>query len=216
MKLTILGSGTDASQIPGIPNRFPPGFLVEWDEEKLLFECSEGIRFRLEKIGIDYASIRHLAISHSHPDHYALPQFYQSIHNKGLWGGEHFSDHELKVYGPKDLVEGFPGLWQKYHPDLSDMLPRPWLKFVAMPAQDEINIARAKLKAFEVYHGYGKVGAVAYRLETPEGIFVYSGDTGECEGIRDAANNADIFVCECSANIGDNQNPKGYGHLNPF
>jgi ribonuclease BN (tRNA processing enzyme) len=69
MKLTILGSGTDASQLPGIPNRFPPGFLVEWDNEKILFECSEGIRFRLEQIGIDYASIRHLAISHSHPDH---------------------------------------------------------------------------------------------------------------------------------------------------
>jgi ribonuclease BN (tRNA processing enzyme) len=113
-------------------------------------------------------------------------------------------------------VEGFPGLWKKFHPDLPDMLTMPQLNFFAMPKDGEISIGQAKLKAFNVHHGFGKVGAVAYRLQTPEGIFVYSGDTGECEGIRQAAQDADIFVCECSAVIGDNKNPTVYGHLNPF
>lgn len=216
MKLTILGSGTDASNLPGIANRFPPGFLIEWDNEKLLLECSEGIRFRLEKVGIDYASIHHLAISHSHPDHYALPHFFQSIYNKGLWGGKHFADHELNIYGPKDLTENFTALWLLYHPDLPQMLPMPQLKFIALPESGEIKLGSASLEAFKVYHGFGKVGAVAFRLKSPSGVIAYSGDTGECEGIRQAAENADIFICECSARIGDKTSPKAYGHLNPF
>jgi ribonuclease BN (tRNA processing enzyme) len=59
--------------------------------------------------------------------------------------------------------------------------------------------------------------AVAFRLELPGNkVIVYSGDTGECEGIREISQNADIFICEASAKIGDNVSPVKVGHLNPF
>ena len=80
MRLTILGSGTCVSQINGIRNRFPPAFLIEdKNNEKILFECSEGIRFRIEKAGYNYSDIEHIAISHSHPDHFALVHYLQSL-----------------------------------------------------------------------------------------------------------------------------------------
>jgi ribonuclease BN (tRNA processing enzyme) len=217
MKLTILGSGTDASQLPGIPNRYPPGFLVEWGNEKLLFECSEGIRFRLERVGIDFTSISNLAISHSHPDHYALPQFYQSIWNTAQWSKMSRAEHELNIYASSQLNDNFSSLWSKFHPDLPNMLPLPHLNFVAMENSKSVKIGEAKLLAFPVFHGFGKVGALAFRLEMPDKkVLVYSGDTGECEGIRKAAERADIFICEASARIGDEESPKKYGHLNPF
>jgi ribonuclease BN (tRNA processing enzyme) len=81
--------------------------------------------------------------------------------------------------------------------------------------QNEQKIDNGLLKSFRAYHGHGKVDALAFRLETPEGIFAYSGDTGDCEGLRNASQWADIFVCEASARIGDDNNSTTYGHLTP-
>ncbi|MFY9457381.1 MAG: MBL fold metallo-hydrolase [Candidatus Spechtbacterales bacterium] len=102
MEVTVLGSGVCASQLPGVPNRYPPGFLVEWGKDsKVLFECSEGIRFRLEQAGYDYCDIHHIVISHAHPDHFALPHYLQSVFVRGLYLGEKYQNPELHVYCPK-------------------------------------------------------------------------------------------------------------------
>lgn len=81
--------------------------------------------------------------------------------------------------------------------------------------EETVEIGNAKLSAVNVYHGFGKVDAVAYRLETPEGVLVYSGDCGDNPQIRHIAQNADLFLCDTSARIGDADNATGYGHLNP-
>lgn len=211
MKLTILGSGTCASQLPGIPNRYPPGFLVEWGNEKILFECSEGIRFRLEQTGYDFADIHHLAITHAHPDHYALAHFLQSVFCTGIWGGT--KNTLLNIYAPRDITEKFSQL-QEYYFSYPKNFENPKLNLVTLPS-NPIILSRASLTAAHVYHDFGKIESLAFRLETPEGIFVYSGDTGDCPGIREISKEADIFVCECTASINDNNAPTKYGHLNP-
>lgn len=217
MKVTILGSGTCASQLPEIPNRFPPAFLVEWADQKVLFDCSEGVRFRLEQAGYDYASIQHIAISHPHPDHNALVHFIQSSFCKGIWEGERpRADRELHVYCPDQLAADFPSLWKIYIPEQGYFAS---LKPILHPMSSRENvhaIGQGRLSAFSVYHGFGRVDAVAFRLETPEGAFAYSGDTGDCPGVRSAAGGADIFVCECSARIGNVKSTKEYGHLTPY
>lgn len=181
-----------------------------------MLECSEGVRFRLVKIGLDYASIRHLAISHSHPDHYALPQFLQSIWNKGQWSDLKAIDHSLNVYGPKALVNDYPKLWNLFRPQ-ENFPPLPRLNFFPMTENKVVEISGAKLSAAKVFHGGGKMDAVAFRLELPNGfVIVYSGDTGECQGIRQISKNADIFICEASAKIGDDGSPVKIGHLNPY
>lgn len=216
LKLTILGAGTDASNIPKIPNRYPPGYLVEWAGEKLLFECSEGIRFRLEQTGIDYTSIQHLAISHSHPDHYALPQFYQSMWNSLQWSGRGKKQRILNIYCPDQIAREFWQLWRFYQASWPDGLPQPKLNFIVLPQTGSVNIDLAKLTGFSVHHGFGKVGALAFRLERARKIFAYSGDSGVCEGIKEAAQEADIFVCEAVAAVGDHKAATNYGHLSPF
>jgi len=52
-------------------------------------------------------------------------------------------------------------------------------------------------------------------LKTAEGIFVYSGDTGDCTGIRQIVKGADYFLSECSSRVGNEESAKEYGHLNP-
>jgi ribonuclease Z len=214
MKVTILGSGTCASQLPNIPNRYPPGFLVEFGDEKILFDCSEGIRFRLEQAGYNYADIHHVALTHIHPDHFALVHFLQSIFGHGLWGGK--KNNDITVYCPQEIRDKYPDLLkaQIHSLDHPSMKTFPKVKFEVMNGNSR-QIGGGTLSAEKVYHEFGLVDAVAFRLETNDGIFVYSGDTGECPGIRKICQNADIFVCEASARVGDENSPLNYGHLNP-
>lgn len=212
MKLTILGSGSCANQLPGeSKNRFPPGFLVEFGQIKILFECSEGIRFRLEDAGYDYADIHHLAISHAHADHYALIHYLQSVSCKGIW--TRTKNENLNIYCPKSITDQYPTLMKLHFPDLTGGFLFPKLKFFSMPAAEPVKIGDASLTAEKVYHAFGRIEALAFRLETPEGVFVYSGDSGDCPGIRKICAGADIFVCEDSALLNDKKAASGYGHL---
>src|SRR3989338_2756877 len=111
MKVTILGSGTCASQLPGICNRYPPAFLVGFGGEKILFECSEGVRFRLEQAGFDYADIHHIAVSHAHADHCALVHYVQSVFCKGLWDKTKPRNEEIQIYAPKQIADDFHNTW---------------------------------------------------------------------------------------------------------
>lgn len=218
MKVTILGAGTGVSQVPVQANREPPGFLLEWGDQKLLFECSEGMRFRLERMGYDYALIDHIAISHSHSDHCVLTPFFLALFLKGVVAGDPYKDRTVNIYCPPELARNYPHDWQFHFPDWQGK-PLPWPKIVfkAMPPADAdfYGIGDARLSARKVYHAHGRVEAIAFRLETPEGVVVYSGDTGDCPGIREISAGADLFICESSAPIKDATAPTGYGHLNP-
>lgn len=215
MKLTVVGAGVCASQIPNVKSQYPPGFVLEWGNEKILFECTEGIRFRLEQAGFQYADFHHIAISHLHPDHFALVHFVQSVFCHEMWVGK--KDFDINVYSTKTVKRAYPELlkWQVPeidYPEFLEVYPKP--KF-HLPQENPQQIGTGSLTATPVYHGYGLHDAVAFRLQTPEGVFVFSGDTGECEGIRKVCQNADIFLCEASARIGNTRDITHYGHLAP-
>ncbi|NMB56524.1 ribonuclease Z [Candidatus Beckwithbacteria bacterium] len=215
MKITVLGSGMDASQIPGITNRFPPGYLLEWGKGKILIECPESIRFRLEEIGVDYASIQHLAISHSHPDHYALPQYLQSVWNKGYLTDKNYINHNLNIYGPSSLINKIDELLQFFRPGWLSVLVLPKLILKALPQKSTLIINGLKLSAINVYHGSKDLDSLAFRFEYNKKVIVYSGDTGDCKEIRKISLNADLFLCDCSAPIDNKQILKLNVHLNP-
>lgn len=219
MHIHILGAGVAATSYlkdtDGV-NKFPPGFLVQWGHgEHLMFECGEGVRFRLEQMGIDYASIAHVAVSHPHPDHYAPIHFIQAVYCKGIWGGEQFKRDRISLYGPSQLIRDFDALWKIHLPEMDGQYEWPKMSLTDMKAMPEVTIGSATLRAYPVYHAFGRCEAMSYRLETPEGIIAYSGDTGECDGVRQAAHGADIFICESSGSIGNTAVTHEYGHLDP-
>jgi ribonuclease BN (tRNA processing enzyme) len=221
MKITILGAGGAASHyLPGKKtNMYPPAFLIQWGAgEKILFECSQAADIRLEMAGVDYASIHHIAISHPHPDHCVPIPFIMAVFTKGLWGGEQFKNNGLTFYGPDHLIKNIPALWNVYLADKEGKYPE-WPKLALIPMSREkkkLKVGTGFLSAKPVYHSFGKADALAYRLETPEGIVAYSGDTGDCTGIREIAKDADVFICEANARIGDFKDAQVYGHLNPY
>ncbi|MFA5129655.1 MAG: ribonuclease Z [Patescibacteria group bacterium] len=217
VKVVALGTGVCANGYMTCDvERHPPGFLVDVNGELILLDCSEGIRYRIQQAGYDYASVHHVAVSHSHPDHAALPQFLQAKSCRRIFGNDKPDFAHCAVYLPKVLAEGFDAVWRWHLPEndgkyWQEMTP----SFMPMVHETRIEIApNVILSSFDAFHGFGKHPAVCYRLETPFGIIAYSGDTALCDGLVQAARDADLFICEQGFRRGfiDAAN---YGHLTP-
>lgn len=220
MELVILGSGTCFPPPPGAAFRYPPLFALNaappgeparW----VVFDCSEGARWRLAAAGIDPGSVGHVAVSHPHADHAALPPFVQARACEAI--ADRASARPLRLYLPRASAEALPALWSWHQPEDGG---RATSRFPLEIVPCEHGAAHelwpgVTLRAFAVRHGHGKNPALAFRVETPEGAFAYSGDTGLCPGLAEAAAGAALFLCEAASRIGDEAMATGYGHLTP-
>ena len=54
-----------------------------------------------------------------------------------------------------------------------------------------------KVTVREVMHQPGYIEPYAFRIETDEGVLVYSGDTGPCDAIIELAHGADMLINMC-------------------
>lgn len=218
-KLTVLGSGVCVSGM-GFEekDRWPPAYLVEGiSPELLLFEVSEGVRFRINQSGYEYTHISDILISHLHPDHFDLVPFVQAVAIKKPWSNGKFGREKINIYGPKGTKEAFWQIWKYLVPEHPESIYGGLLTLDFFELRDgqSVDFYQNKLLAFEVFHAFGKCKSLAFRLETPSGVFAYSGDSARCSGLERAALNADTFLCDCSTDINEDKSTTS-GHLNPF
>jgi len=83
-------------------------FLLSFKEEKILFDCGEGIQRQIRIAGIKPAKITRVLISHWHGDHvFGLPGLMSSM------GADQFAK-KLYIYGPKGSKEYFNHLFQSF------------------------------------------------------------------------------------------------------
>jgi ribonuclease BN (tRNA processing enzyme) len=215
LKVLALGTGVCTDTPHSKNTRQPPGFLITVDGFHILFDCSEGIRFRLKNDGVSISDVKHVAITHAHPDHAALPQFIQSKFCHLLYGDRHAGE-QLTVYMPKMLARDFPQVWNWHQPENDGGY---WKEFapdiVGMSDGFEREVApHVTFKAVHVYHGFGRHPAMGFRLTTPHGIVAYTGDSGICEGVQTIAKDADLLIADCSTRVGQ-EYTGGYGHMGP-
>jgi ribonuclease BN (tRNA processing enzyme) len=220
MELVILGSGTCFPPPAGAPFRFPPLFALNVaaagaSARWVVFDCSEGARWRLAGAGIDPGAVEHLAVSHPHADHAALPPFVQARACEAIAGRS--PPPALHLYLPRASAEALPSLWSWHQPeDGGRATGRFPLRVVACDDGSAHALwPGVTLRSYAVRHGHGRNPALAYRVETPAGAFAYSGDTGLCPGLAAAARGAALFLCEAAARVGDEAMATGYGHLSP-
>lgn len=220
MELVILGSGTCFPPAPGSPFRYPPLFALNASPPGeparwVVFDCSEGARWRLAAAGIEPGEIGHLALSHPHADHAILPPFVQARACEAI--ADPRSARPLNLYLPRASAEALPSLWAWHQPEDGGRATGRF-PLVIVPCDDESSFELwpgVTLRAFSVHHGHGKNPALAFRVEAEGGVFAYSGDSGLCGGLAKAARGADLFLCEASARVGDESMATTYGHLNP-
>lgn len=229
-RLIILGSGTCFPAPKRTAERAHPGFLLEYvgNDERLhrvLIECSQGIASRLTAIDVAPTSINMMMISHAHPDHFALPHFVQTVFCHHLQDGKVSLNDEstwphLQVIVPQRIAESMEMLNRIYFEETVEGGVGRGLQFPVLELITPRGPLRlpggARLEAAAVYHGFGMVDALGFRVQLPNSkVFTYSGDSGQCESLIELAQRADLFLCEASSRIGHPENARRYGHLTP-
>ncbi len=215
-RLTILGSGVGFPETANNPDlRYPPGYLLEKGGTQILFDCSPGVEFRLTKLGLDYSKIPVIAISHFHPDHFGgLVNYIFFSRVKGIFDGT--LPKKFRIVGPETLKERFDLIKKAHWEDGVNPFDGVEVEFRELNGSGSfVDLGNSiRLRAYKVRHETINTKALAFRLEFSDGfVFAYSGDSGICDGLKEAARNADLFLCEASALMGEDKS--GYGHLNP-
>lgn len=217
-ELIVLGSGTCVNGMGWEKkDRWPPAYILKGvSKDLVLLECSEGTRYRINQIGLEYTKVSDILITHVHPDHFDLIPFIQSLAVKSMWSEGKFCKNKIRIIGPEGIKKTFWNIWRLLVPECPDSIyGLVEIDFVEMSDNQSLNFYDSVLKTYSVYHASGRANCLAFRLEFNDGkIFAYSGDSGLCDGLTKAVNKATIFLCESSSNIGEDKS--NYGHLNPF
>lgn len=196
MEITILGSGTC---IPS-KTRGSSGYYIETSQSRILLDCGNGTTWKLEQIGVYFADISHIFISHMHPDHTSdlIPFLFA---NKYPYNRKR--TRPLEVWGPT----GFKDFLYKLNKLYNNWL-NPELLIVNEFTSPYIEFDDFKLTSKPANHS---IDGLIYKIDSGDKSIVYSGDTDVCENIVDLARNADLLIIECSTPDGQ----KIPGHLSP-
>jgi ribonuclease BN (tRNA processing enzyme) len=211
MRITLLGSGTGAP----LRGRSPPGFAIEaggGEESRaavVLVDPGPGAIQRLAQYGVPLERLAHVLISHLHPDHTAdlvpllfalkLPRYRERMAPPAL-------------FGPPGLRQLYRRLCEAFGSAVDHGERLSITEAALSGAKEAGRFYKAGLLEVTAYPTLHSEGSMAFRIEARGGrAFTYSGDTDYCQGVIDAARNADLLLIECSFPEGK----KVAGHLVP-
>ncbi len=182
--------------------RFQTSFHLEGGEEPLLIDCGATTLVALRRLGIDPASVGLVILSHLHGDHFGgLPWLVL----EGQFGGR---SKPLVIAGPERTEERFTQAFEALYPGAQDDGWAFDVRFVELPERVPRELGPAVITTFPVIHAPGAFPH-ALRIEYAGRVIAFSGDTEWTDVLLEAADGADLFVCECQAY--DREVP---GHLN--
>lgn len=199
MELIVLGSGT------GVPSRRrgSPGYAVKAAGRLVLLDMGAGTLRALAQHGLDFSHLDFLAITHLHPDHVGdlVPFLFATHYALGYTRTQPFM--LLAARGFREFHERLKvpfGQWVEPPAGLMAL----WE--LAPDGPDEVAVPGLTIRSAPANH---IPGSLAYRLETAEGVLVYSGDTDVSDSLAELAAGADLFLLECAKPY------KIPGHLTP-
>ncbi len=210
MRITLLGTGTPTPSL----KRMCSGYLVETGDDVIVFDHGAGAHHRLLEAGYKATDVTHFVCSHLHYDHCMdYPRLLITRWDQG--GGK---IPELKVYGPPGMArttglliddDGVfgPDLIARTNHALSMEVyrnrggegerARPAPVVAELRSGDTVEENGWKLTVASVPHVQPYLVCYGFRLDTPEGSFVYSGDCGPCTAMEKLATGADVLVHMC-------------------
>lgn len=211
MKITLLGTGTPAPSL----ERQSSGYLLEIGDDVIVMDHGPGAAHRLLEAGCHPTKVTHAFISHLHYDH--IMDYPRLILQRWDVGANKIP--ELKVYGPKPIAEltdkaiGPEGLFGldiesrvthqaslDVYTSRGGVLPRPKPAPVVTEVEpgDVIEGNGWRVVVGEAQHFQPILECVGYRWETPEGVLVYSGDSGGVpDSMVELSKDADMLIHMC-------------------
>jgi ribonuclease Z len=186
------------------PGRAGPGALVRCGDIALQFDAGRSTVLRLMEAGVPPHALSALFVTHVHSDHVvdladvAMTRWIQQqlVRSGPLvlvtpeGGATRFAQRMLDAYGD-DLALRVAHVGAD--PIEVDLRPFP-----AGPVPVEVwasGDGTVTVEAVAVHHE-PVPDAVAYRVTTPDGVVVISGDTRVCQEVEDLATGADVVVHE--------------------
>ena len=210
MRIHIIGAGTPTPS----PARFGSSFVVEVAGEQLMVDCGPATTYKMVRAGLWPPDVDYLFFTHHHFDHDVdYPCFLLTRWDQGI-----DKARRLQVYGPEPterLTEGIlseDGLWnqdwksrvhhpvgQKVYENRGGTLPRrPPDVFAKDVGPGKVFASRDwEITAATAEHVQPYMDSLAYRLETPDGSVVFTGDTRPCQTVQELATGADVLLCMC-------------------
>lgn len=181
MQLTVLGSGYAAPTA----RRASAGYLVEWSGGALLVDASSGTYVRALRTGLEASRIRALLLTHFHPDHTAdLPGMVWALRQM-----PEPPDAPLRIAGPP----GTGPFVARVEAAFGDWACEPWVA-CGYPF-DESGL---RATAFPARHS---PEALCLRIEADGRTLAFSGDTADCDGLREACRDVDLALLECTSPV---------------
>ena len=200
-RVTLLGTGAPPPRM----DRFGPSTLVEVGGKKFIFDAGRGAMQRLHQLGIPFADIDGMFLTHHHSDHVVgFPDLWLTGWIGRPWGKR---NTPLEVWGPVGTAQMTKHLPEAFHVDIrvrSKSYPADGAQLVAHeigegPVLEQDGI---KISAFEVDHGGEELPAYGYRIDYQGRAAVLSGDTTFNENLITHAQGADVLVHEVTAAAG--------------
>jgi len=192
--VTLLGTGCP----PAVMNRFGPSTLVEAGQQKFLFDAGRGALQRLTQLGVRWADVREVFLTHLHSDHVVgFPDLWLTgwliVPGRNL---------PLPVSGPAGTSQMMSHLEQAYEYDIririaNDRASSDGVKLHARDVTEGpvYESGGVKISAFEVDHALVKP-ALGYRIDYAGRSVVLSGDTRVSDNLVRHAQGADLLVHE--------------------
>ncbi len=210
MQIWLLGTGTPTPSL----RRMCSGYVVKCGDDVIVFDHGFGAHHRLLELGIRATEVSHLFISHHHYDHMGdYPRLLLTRWDQGAG-----RIPELEVFGPPPLgriTQAMLGDEGVFGPDLISRTQnacsidvyrarggegerqRPAPVLVELNPGDVVERASWRVRTVEVNHFAPHLTSYGYRLDSAEGSFVYSGDTGPSRSLAELAQGCDVFVHMC-------------------
>jgi ribonuclease BN (tRNA processing enzyme) len=186
MRLHFIGSG-DAF---GSGGRFNTCLHLTGTQNNVLIDCGATSLIAMKRLGVARGAIDTILITHFHADHFGgLPFF--------------VLDQQLIEKRTKPLlIAGPPGLPGWFERAMSNAFPgERQLPFPLALRELDIGKPNAfphmQVTPQHVVHDDRAGPCLAYRIESENKVFCYSGDTAWTDALIPAAQGADLFVCEC-------------------
>ena len=186
-ELIVVGCGTVVPE----PDRGASAYFVSLGGSQVMFDCGPGAVQGLTRLGLPWGCISDLVITHFHPDHVgALPGLFFALKH----GLKHPREEPLTIWGPKGTVSFF----RRMSAAFGDFIIRPDFAMEIHelePAGEGVLSGGARLRAHKTPH---TKESLAYRLDSEDGTFGYTGDSGPTDTLGPFMSKVDVLLCECS------------------
>ena len=182
-----------------------PGFLVEYNDKKILLDCGNGVT-RLLDFPNDLKNLK-VFISHLHPDHCGdLTSLFNALY---VYKKHGYVEDKIKVYlpdGDKESVKTYeedfddPDKINTIYEDQNSLNYRYFEQFEESCPIEIIPYSKLKenennmtIETMKTLHG---IDTYAFKITTNDGILTYSADTGFNKNIINFAKDSDLLICE--------------------